>query len=288
MRIETKIHDREAFTPTENQIISFVMDHTSQVISMSLDDLSNQLYVSKSTIIRFCKKLGFAGHKEFCVQLARELNSFMAGESELNPSFPLEKNDSNRTVAEKLLALKFNSLNDTYAELNLETIYGLARAIHEHHNVTVYTADENRFAAMELEARLENLGYNVNVIYLQNSLLKRAGAQHRETTALFISYSQRQQAMAQAARILYEKKIPVYLVTGPVKGMLEKYADSIIRIGYYEPSPKIAPFGSSAGISLVLDLLYGYLFEMDHEHNIELVRSESEWQRTGTENGEER
>ena len=95
MRIETKIHDREIFTPTENQIISFIMDHTSQVIGMSLEDLSDQLYVSKSTIISYCKKLGFAGHKEFCVQLARELNSFMASESELDPSFPFERDDSN-------------------------------------------------------------------------------------------------------------------------------------------------------------------------------------------------
>ena len=173
MRIETKIHDREIFTPTENQIISFIMDHTSQVIGMSLEDLSDQLYVSKSRIIRFCKKLGFAGHKEFCVQLARELNSFMASESELDPSFPFERDDSNSALAEKILALKFNSLNDTFAELDQDAIHTLAKAIHEHRSVTVYTSDENRFAAFELESRLENIGYNVNVIYIQNSMLTR-------------------------------------------------------------------------------------------------------------------
>ncbi len=280
MRIETKIHDREIFTPTENQIISFIMDHTSQVIGMSLEDLSNQLYVSKSTIIRFCKKLGFAGHKEFCVQLARELNSFMASESELDPSFPFERDDSNSALAEKILALKFNSLNDTFAELDQDAIHTLAKAIHEHRSVTVYTSDENRFAAFELESRLENIGYNVNVIYIQNSMLKRAMSQKPESAVLFISYGQRVPAMPQAARILSEKKIPVFLITGPTRGLLEKYAETIIRIGYYEPSPKVAAFGSSAGLSLILDLLYGYLFEMDHDHNINLVKSESEWQKT--------
>ena len=280
MRKKKKIHDREIFTPTENQIISFIMDHTSQVIGMSLEDLSDQLYVSKSTIIRFCKKLGFAGHKEFCVQLARELNSFMASESELDPSFPFERDDSNSALAEKILALKFNSLNDTFAELDQDAIHTLAKAIHEHRSVTVYTSDENRFAAFELESRLENIGYNVNVIYIQNSMLKRAMSQKPESAVLFISYGQRVPAMPQAARILSEKKIPVFLITGPTRGLLEKYAETIIRIGYYEPSPKVAAFGSSAGLSLILDLLYGYLFEMDHDHNINLVKSESEWQKT--------
>lgn len=280
MRIETKIHDREIFTPTENQIISFIMDHTSQVIGMSLEDLSDQLYVSKSTIIRFCKKLGFAGHKEFCVQLARELNTFMVSESELDPSFPFERDDSDNVLAEKILAVKFNSLNDTFAELNQEAISALAKAIHEHRSVTVYTSDENRFAVFELQSRLENIGYDVNVIYIQNSMLKRAMSQKADSAVLFVSYGQRVQAMPQAARILSEKKIPVFLITGPNKGLLEKYAETIIRIGYYEPSPKVAAIGSSAGLSLILDLLYGYLFQMDHDQNVNLVKSESEWQKT--------
>ena len=57
MRIETKLRDRESFTPTENQIISYINEHTGLAINMSLEELSDQLYVSKSTIIRFCKKL---------------------------------------------------------------------------------------------------------------------------------------------------------------------------------------------------------------------------------------
>ena len=206
----------------------------------------------------------------------------MAGKAakRLDPSFPFERDDSNSALAEKILALKFNSLNDTFAELDQDAIHTLAKAIHEHRSVTVYTSDENRFAAFELESRLENIGYNVNVIYIQNSMLKRAMSQKPESAVLFISYGQRVPAMPQAARILSEKKIPVFLITGPTRGLLEKYAETIIRIGYYEPSPKVAAFGSSAGLSLILDLLYGYLFEMDHDHNINLVKSESEWQKT--------
>lgn len=288
MRIETKLRDRESFTPTENQIISYINEHTGLAINMSLEELSDQLYVSKSTIIRFCKKLGFAGHKEFCVQLAKELNSFMANETELDPSFPFARDDNNRIIAEKLLSLKFKGLNDTYAELNLETVHTLAKAIHEYRNVTIYTTDENRFVSMELESRLENIGYNANVIYLPNSVLKRASSQNSETTALFISYQARSQVLAQAAKTLSEKKIPVYLIAGPAKGLLEKYADSTIRIGYYEPSPKLAPLASGTGLAFILDLLYGYLFEMDHDQNTALVKMANEMQRSGSEGNEER
>lgn len=288
MRIETQLRERETFTPTENQIISYILEHTGEVINISLEELSDKLFISKSTIIRFCKKLGFAGHKEFCVQLAKELNSFMVNEAEFDPSFPFHKEDTNRAMAEKLLALKFNGLSDTYAELNLETIHTLAKAVHDHKSVSIYTTDENRFSSMELESRLENIGYNANVIYLQNSILKRANSQNPDTVALFISYNGRSHSMVQAARMLSEKKIPVYLITGPVKGSLEKYADSIIRVSYYEPLPKMAPFGSECGLSFVLDLLYGYLFEMDHDLNTELVKTGIDVLRSVQETNEDR
>ncbi len=288
MRIETKLRDRELFTPKESKIISYINEHTGLAINMSLDELSDQLNISKSTIIRFCKKLGFAGHKEFCVQLAKELNAFMANETELDPSFPFAKDDNNRIIAEKLLSLKVKGLNDTYAELNLETVHTLAKAIREYRNVTIYTTDENRFVSMELESRLENIGYNANVIYLPNSILKRANSHNPRTAALFISYQTRSQALAQAARILSEKKIPVYLIAGPARGLLEKYADSTIRVGYYEPSPKMAPLASGTGLAFILDLLYGYLFEMDHDQNTALVKMENEILKPGSEGNEER
>ena len=57
MRISSKIKDRESFTPTENEIIRFIQTNSDQAVNMTLDELAETIYVSKSTIIRFCKKL---------------------------------------------------------------------------------------------------------------------------------------------------------------------------------------------------------------------------------------
>ena len=59
MKIADKIKNREEFTPTENTIAKYLQENSRDVVGMSLDELANTLYVSKSSIIRFCKKLGF-------------------------------------------------------------------------------------------------------------------------------------------------------------------------------------------------------------------------------------
>ena len=74
MRIIDQIHERSAFTPTEREIATFLEENSKEAVNLSLDELSEKIFVSKSTVIRFCKKLGFKGHKELCVELAKELS----------------------------------------------------------------------------------------------------------------------------------------------------------------------------------------------------------------------
>ena len=62
MLIKDKLKDISKFSSSERQIAEFILGHPDEFIDMSIIDVSRHLYVSKSTIIRFSKKLGFTGH----------------------------------------------------------------------------------------------------------------------------------------------------------------------------------------------------------------------------------
>ena len=99
MRIIDQIRNRESFTPTENTLAKYLEENSRQVVNMSLEQLANTLYVSKSSIIRFCKKLGFKGHKELCVKLAKEMDTFVYDSELVNPSNPYRENDTMDRIA---------------------------------------------------------------------------------------------------------------------------------------------------------------------------------------------
>ena len=100
MRIIDKIRNRENFTPTESALASYLQEHPKEATNLSLNELSDTLHASKSSIIRFCKKLGYKGHKELCVQLAKELDTFVFNGKELNYSVPYELSDSKKMIAD--------------------------------------------------------------------------------------------------------------------------------------------------------------------------------------------
>ena len=59
----------------ELAVLRYVYDHTSEVSNMSIQELAKKISYSTSTILRFCKKLGFSGFSEFKYALRSEIQT---------------------------------------------------------------------------------------------------------------------------------------------------------------------------------------------------------------------
>ncbi len=60
---------------TEYHILEYVVKNQNKVLGMTVQELSDTMYVSTASIMRFCKKLGFSGFSEFKFHLKSEMNT---------------------------------------------------------------------------------------------------------------------------------------------------------------------------------------------------------------------
>lgn len=281
-----RIKDRASLTPTENEIVKYIRVRPEKVVDMSLEELSDTIYVSKSTIIRFCKKLGFHGHKELCLELAKEMSSFVSDDVELDAAKPFSKGDSPMDTARKLAALNQKAMSDTSAGISFDDLQSLAKMICSGKVFTVFAVEESYLPARDLANRLQNLGYHISVNTVPSSSVSKALSMSSNSAALFITYSGKEPSLTQSARILSEKNVPVFLISGPSAGTLKKFADTAIEIGFYEPQPRSFMIGSRTAVFFVLDLLYGMVFNMDADRHQALLKADSEYRRRTQESPE--
>jgi len=69
-----RLREREfSASPAERNVIAYVSAHPHEVVGLSVRGLADTTFSSPSTILRFCKRLGFAGYKEFQRELIAEL-----------------------------------------------------------------------------------------------------------------------------------------------------------------------------------------------------------------------
>ncbi|MCI6514360.1 MAG: MurR/RpiR family transcriptional regulator [Erysipelotrichaceae bacterium] len=272
MRIIDQIRNRESFTPTENTLAKYLEENSRQVVNMSLEQLANTLYVSKSSIIRFCKKLGFKGHKELCVKLAKEMDTFVYDSELVNPSNPYRENDTMDRIAGKTYQLCHGALYDTYNDLELDEISLLAKKIAETEKVYLYVLEETGLCGEYFSQSLQKIGIEVHISNYPGSMIENACRQTVDSTAVILSYGMFNQEMRRAAEILHEAGVPAFLISGLEKNPINSYVDHQIRIRYFEPSPKVNCIGSKMAILLVLDVIYGEIFRQNYDRNLTMIK----------------
>lgn len=62
----------QKFNDTDFRILDFFMQHASQIPTMTLRQVAQQLFVSDVTVIRFCKKIGLKGFNELKFRLKNQ------------------------------------------------------------------------------------------------------------------------------------------------------------------------------------------------------------------------
>ncbi|MBC5628160.1 MurR/RpiR family transcriptional regulator [Clostridium sp. NSJ-6] len=60
-------------TKKEKIVGQYLLDNFMEVSYMNINELSNKLSIGETTILRFCKKIGFSGYHEFRNKLASEI-----------------------------------------------------------------------------------------------------------------------------------------------------------------------------------------------------------------------
>ena len=56
---------KEIMTPTEKEIADYILDNASLICNLTIREFAENTYSSPSSIVRFCKKLGFEGFNDF-------------------------------------------------------------------------------------------------------------------------------------------------------------------------------------------------------------------------------
>lgn len=107
---------------TENDFLiwSYITTHKKHCLAMSINDLAKECIVSRTTIMRFCQKIGFDGFSEFKYHLKNEIQQENALLSEIEG----EILDNHIQTIENLKKKDFTALCKMMAHAKRIFVYG--------------------------------------------------------------------------------------------------------------------------------------------------------------------
>lgn len=270
MIIEQFINNNN-LTNSEKQIIKYIEENPKIVVDLSLEELSQNCYVSQASVIRLCKKLGTKGFADFKIKLACELNSFILDNRQIHVDSPITENSSCEDIAEIFFNLSHQTLETTFNNLDYLSIKKAAKLLSQADIVHLYGRGESLILAEDFHYKLVRIGVESSLETLNgfqeahsiynNSKIKKV--------ALVISQYCNSQQLHYVVDSLISNNIPFILLTAAKKAWpYDTWAEVTIRISCSESRYKIGSFASRTAMLYVLDCLYGQLFTLNYEKNI--------------------
>jgi DNA-binding MurR/RpiR family transcriptional regulator len=174
----------EMFKPAEKSVAEFVLANAEQVMHMSVSEAARDIGVGESTVIRFCRSLGYKGYQEFKLRLAQDLVEPVEFIHE-NISF----NDSTADLAQKVFQTNIQAVADTMKALDPHMVEVAAKNLADAGRIDIYGVGYSSFTALDAKLKFVRLGLVADA-YGDGHLQAMAAASLRKSdVAIGISHS---------------------------------------------------------------------------------------------------
>lgn len=272
MKLEKRIELCDSMTPLESEIASYILNNKDAVMKLKIQELADILFISKSAIHRFVKKIGFNGFNDLKVSIAKENADLLENNSYINVNYPFQAKDNPRQIAFKLLELYEKAIKDTFEYVDLDQIKVVSQLIDSADVIDVYTHAHNSNIAENFQDKMLTIGKSVNCpssFYNQRLTVLASDQKH---VAIILSYSGKATFILPIVKKLYEKGVKVIQIGKAGSNYYSQYVTYHLSISDSENNrDRMSQFSSHIAMQYIMDVLYGCIYNEKRKQNTKYI-----------------
>lgn len=243
----------------------FILANFNTIQNYSIDEIAKNTKTSKASIVRFAKTLGYEGWKDLKRDLIREQKVNF----DLDFNYPFQEGDDVQEIAKKIANVQMESIMDTYAHLDLETMMDCTDQIIKAKKIALFGVAPNTSIAQLFQRKMLSIGKVIEVADFREMGMS-AKLMNENDFAIVISYSGNNATSepVNIVSILNRNNVPILAITSGGDNYLRMHTDFVLTLCSRERLyTKIANFASEQSLLYVLNVLFACCFERNYEEN---------------------
>lgn len=211
---------------SEQAVAAYFTDHIQDFTLYTLDSIADNVGVSTTSVIRFCRKLGFTGYKDFQNHLRAEVNIHLTLPEKLKRLDNLQESGG---LVQQILQDGVENIEKTFAEMPPHALEGAAKLIHEAKRVFTFGMRESMALAHYAYTRFTTVRRNTQVLDVgYNGMVEQAlDLTDQDTVVCFLFHRYTSQSL-KVLPLIKAQGAKVILITSAPYDRLEKYADILL------------------------------------------------------------
>jgi RpiR family carbohydrate utilization transcriptional regulator len=242
-----------ALPPAEQRVAKLVLHDPRAFASLPVAELSERAHVSKPTVVRFCRSVGYDGLADFKLKLAGSVNE---GVPFVHRA--VDEDDKPRDLVVKVVDNAVSALlkyrNDAAAGAIDQAIEALSQAGRERRRIEFYGVGNSGIVAQDAQHKFFRLGVNAVAVSDGHVQVMSATMLQPGDCAVVISNSGRSRDLLDAAEIARKHGATVIVITASGSPLAHQ-AQILLAADHPEDYDRYSPMVSRLLHLTIIDIL---------------------------------
>lgn len=258
-KIELIIRDAYiSFTNTERIVADYAMKNLDMIPSLSINEFAMKSDTSEASVLRFCKRIGCRGYRDFVIRLSAALGDTTVADTDQEPKkyTDIQIGDNLSTIFQNVTYNNIKSLKDTLTVLDEKEIVKAVQIMNSRKNVCWFGLEASGLVCRDAVQKFSRINKLFRAFTDVHEIKTVASLLGSEDAAVFISNSGETPELLDALDLAKQNNATVIAITRYTKSYLAENADILLRISSPELTFRSAAMGSRIAMLNIIDILF--------------------------------
>lgn len=259
------------YQDSRREVAAFVLRERDHLDRYTMQEIADQTFTSKATLVRFAKAMGFQGWREFMKAYAKEARYQVSHYADIDPNIPFTAEDRTVDIIRKIGDLQVESILDTADLLDAGPVDFAVDRLMAANRVVIFGMSPNSFVAQLFRRKMQSIGKFVLVPVIDECGMIARSMTERDC-GIIISYSGNndQREPMRYIKALKENRVPLIGITSGGENYIRSQIACVLTVSSRERLySKIAGFSTEISLQYIMDTLYACCFARDYQRNLD-------------------
>ena len=241
---------------SERKVARYVSQNLDNMVGLSVEELAGRSGSSQAAVVRFCKKLGYKGYRDFSIQLVSELavaqrvNVHRAGVSDILAG------EKAGNVIRKVCHHNIQAIEDTFSLVEPEQVELAADKLFHAQRVDLYAIAASNLVAQDAQQKLMRINKRVTAYSDPHLQLSSASTLTPSDVVIALSWSGETREVLEAAELARRNGAFIIAITRFGKVSLDALADVHFGLSAPEMALRSGAMSSRIAQMTMIDILF--------------------------------
>jgi DNA-binding MurR/RpiR family transcriptional regulator len=147
-----------SLSPAEQRVAQVIIDEAATAARLTISDLAARAGSSETTVVRFCRAMGFSGYPELRLTLAAEAGRALSEAADEPVGSDISETDDLGQVVKKIAFADARAVEETATQIDIAVLEQVVAVVAAARRVDIYGVGASAFVAADFQQKLHRIG----------------------------------------------------------------------------------------------------------------------------------